>query len=197
MNLQRRGATQRATYADVLAAPETMIAELIRGALHLQPRPSMPHVRAGSALGAKIGGPFDYDGDGPGGWWIADEPEVHLGEHVVVPDLAGWRRARMPRFPRSAYVTLAPDWVCEIHSPSTRRIDRTDKRAIYGEHGVGWLWLVDPEDRTLEAFAMGEAGWTLIAALGADAQVRVAPFDAVSFPLGSLWADDGGEDGAG
>lgn len=131
VNLQRSSAKQPATYQDVLDAPPNKVAEIIRGALHLQPRPAMPHAFAGSALGVKIGGPFQFDGDGPGGWWIVDEPELHLAEEIVVPDLAGWRRERMPRFPRTAYVTLAPDWVCEILSPSTRALDVGPKRAIY------------------------------------------------------------------
>lgn len=176
-----------ATYQDVLDAPENMVAEIIRGALHLQPRPASRHSRAATALGAKIGGPFDYDGSGPGGWWIIYEPELHLGDDVLVPDVAGWRRERLPAFPEVAAFTLAPDWVCEVLSPGTRRRDLTDKRDIYGEQGVGWLWFVDPEARTLEAFALQDRGWALVAAHGGDAEVRVAPFDAIGFPLSALW----------
>lgn len=120
-----------ATYQDVLDAPENMIAEIIRGALHLQPRPASRHGRAASALGAKIGAPFDFDEGGPGGWWILDEPELHFGDDVLVPDIAGWRRERMPEFLIVAAFTLAPDWVCEVLSPGTRRRDLTDKREIY------------------------------------------------------------------
>jgi hypothetical protein len=190
MNLQRSGARRPATYQDVLDAPPNMIAEIIRGALHLQPRPATPHAFAGSALGVKIAGPFQFDGDGPGGWWIVDEPELHLGEDILVPDLAGWRREGMPRFPRVPYFTQAPDWVCEILSPSTRNRDRIDKRDIYGEHDVTWMWLVDPEDRSLEAFERRDDGWLLLRALGGDAEVRLPPFDAVGFPLAALWPDD-------
>jgi hypothetical protein len=190
MNLQRSGARRPATYQDVLDAPPNMIAEIIRGALHLQPRPATPHAFAGSALGVKIGGPFQFDGDGPGGWWIVDEPELHLGEEIVVPDIAGWRRERMPRFPRTAYVTLAPDWVCEILSPSTRALDVGPKRAIYREHGVGWLWLVDPEARSLEAFALRDGAWSEIGTLTGDDTVSIPPFDATRFPLAALWPDD-------
>ena len=101
----------RADYQDVLNAPAHMVAEVIDGVLHTQPRPAMPHARASSSFGVKIGGPFDYDSGGPGGWWIVFEPELHLSGDIVVPDLAGWRRERMPDYPETAYVTLAPDWV--------------------------------------------------------------------------------------
>jgi Putative restriction endonuclease len=178
-----------ATYQDVIDAPETMVAELVRGALHLSPRPASPHARAASVLGGKIGGPFDWDGDGPGGWWILDEPELHLGDDVLVPDLAGWRRARMPDFPDAPWFDLAPDWVCEVLSPGTRRLDLTDKRDIYGRSGVGHLWLVDPKARTLEAFARRDGAWVLLGARKEDDEVRLPPFDAVALPLGALWPD--------
>ena len=190
MNLQRSAAKRPATYQDVLDAPPNMVAEIIRGALHLQPRPASPHAFAGSALGMKIGGPFQFDSDGPGGWWILDKPELHLGEEIVVPDLAGWRRERMPRFPRVPYFTQVPDWVCEVLSPSTRNRDRIDKRDIYGEHGAMWMWLVDPDDRTIEAFEHRPDGWLLLRMLDGDAEVRLPPFDAVGFPLTALWPDN-------
>jgi Uma2 family endonuclease len=182
-------ARRPATYQDVLDAPEHMVAELIRGALHLQPRPAPRHSRATSSLGMEIGSPFDRGRGGPGGWWILDEPELHLGEDVLVPDVAGWRREHMPTLPTAAWLERAPDWACEVLSPGTRRIDLTDKREICGASGVGHLWLVDPVDRTLEAFELREGQWVLIAALAGEAEVRVAPFDAVTFPLGALWTD--------
>jgi hypothetical protein len=108
---------QPATYQDVLDAPEHMVAEIIRGALHLHPRPALPHARAASALGGELYGPFDGKRHGPGGWWILDEPELHLGPDVLVPDLAGWRRERMPAVPNLPWLDLAPDWACEVLSP--------------------------------------------------------------------------------
>ena len=126
---------------------------------------------------------------GPGGWWILDEPELHLGEDVLVPDLAGWRRERMPTPPETAYFGLAPDWTCEILSPGTRRTDLTEKRDIYGAKGVRHLWLVDPAARTLEAFELRGGAWTLIAALKDAEEVRIPPFDAIAFPLSALWPD--------
>ena len=156
------GAQPRATYQDVLDAPPHRVAEIIDGVLHTNPRPAMRHARASSSLGVKIGGPFDHDAGGPGGWWIIDEPELHLGDDILVPDLAGWRRERMPDFPDAAYSTLAPDWVCEVLSPSTRKLDLHGKRPIYARERVGHLWLVDPVDRTLEAFELREGEWVLI-----------------------------------
>lgn len=189
--MNQRVTTERrpATYQDVLDAPPHMVAELIRGALHLHPRPASPHARAASMLGVEIGSPFDRGRGGPGGWWIIFEPELHLGEDVLVPDLAGWRRERMPVYPDAPWFDLAPDWVCEVPSPGTRRIDLTDKRDIYGAAGVRHLWFVDPKTRTLEAFERREDVWVLLAALRDDEEVRHAPFDAVTFPLSALWPD--------
>lgn len=181
--------TEPATYQDVLDAPPNMVAELAHGALHLQPRPASRHGFAGSRLGARINSKFDFGDDGPDGWWIIFEPELHLDENVLVPDLAGWRRERMPEFPDTAYFDLAPDWVCEVLSRSTRQFDLVEKRDLYGKAGVGHLWFVDPVARTLEAFVNKEGAWTLIAALKDDDKVSVAPFDAIEFELSTLWPD--------
>ena len=191
MNLQRPAAERPATYQDVLDAPPHLVAQILRGTLHLHPRPASPHARAGSVLGGRIGGPFDFGEGGPGGWWILFEPELHLGAEVVVPDLAGWRRARMPRVPRAPYFTQAPDWVCEVLSPSTRGIDVGPKRAIYREHGVGHLWLVDPDARSLEVFVLREGAWVEAGTLLGEGEVRMPPFEAVGFPLEALWLGDG------
>ena len=177
----------RATYQDVLDAPAHRVAEIVDGVLHTHPRPAMPHARASSVLGRKIGAPYDDEMGGPGGWWIIDEPELHLGEDILVPDLAGWRRERMPEYPDTAYVTLAPDWVCEVLSVSTRRLDLHGKRPIYAREGVPHLWLVDPADRTLEAFELHDGRWVLIASAKDDDPVCIRPFDAITFSLGDLW----------
>ena len=178
---------RRATYQDVLDAPLHRVAEVVDGVLHTNPRPAMRHAHASSSLGTKIGGPFHHDAGGPGGWWIIFEPELHLGDDILVPDLAGWRRERMPVFPDAPYTTLTPDWVCEVLSPSTRKLDLHGKRAAYGREQVGHLWLVDPADRTLEAFELREGEWVLIATAQDDASVCIRPFDAVTFSLGDLW----------
>lgn len=180
--------TGTATYQDILDAPANVVAEIIFGALHTHPRPAFPHAVAHSRLGSELVSPFDKGRGGPGGWWIIDEPEVHLGTDVLVPDIAGWRRETMPEFPKEAFTTIAPDWVCEVLSPSTRTYDVTDKREIYGTFGVGHIWFVDPDARTLEAFVNRGGEWALIAALRDDDPVCVAPFDAITFQLNDLWA---------
>ena len=177
----------RATYQDVLDAPAHQVAEIIDGTLHTHPRPAMPHTRASYELGIELGGPFHRGRGGPGGWWIAPEPESHLGADILVPDLAGWRRERMPEYPETAYVTLAPDWACEVLSASTRRFDLHGKRPIHAREGVAYLWLIDPTDRTLEAFELREGEWVLIAAAKDDDPISIRPFDAITFSLGDLW----------
>jgi Uma2 family endonuclease len=183
-------AKRPATYADILALPEHVLGELIGGELVVSPRPAPRHSAASSALGASLGPPFQFGDGGPGGWWILDEPELHLGEDVVVPDLAGWRRARMPALPDGASFELAPDWVCEVLSPSTGRIDRTRKLPIYARAGIPFAWLIDPALQTLEVYRLEGANWVLLGTHGGAETVRAAPFEAVAFQLGRLWGQD-------
>ena len=178
-----------ACYEELFDLPENVIGEIINGRLSVQPRPAPKHARAYSALGFELGGPFDRGRDGPGRWWLLDEPELHLGPDILVPDIAGWRRERMPSLPETAYFELAPDWVCEILSPGTARIDRAEKLPIYAAHGVQHAWLIDPDLRTLEVFENQQGKWLLLAVLQGQAAVAQAPFAAVSFELGALWAD--------
>ena len=180
-------AKRRATYADLLEVPDTKVAEIVDGELFVSPRPAAPHALASSGLGMDLGPPFQRGRGGPGGWWIVFEPELHLGEHVMVPDLAGWRRERMPEFPDTASFSLAPDWICEVHSDSTRRLDRMRKLPRYAEFEVAFAWLVDPRDRTLEVFRLEGARYSLIATHGEDEEVRAEPFQAVALELGHLW----------
>ena len=179
--------TPRATYQDVLEAPAHRVAEIVDGTLYTQPRPAPPHAVASSRLGFDLGGPFDRGRGGPGGSWIIDEPELHLGEDIPVPDLAGWRRERMADLPDTAYFTLAPDWVCEVLSASTRRLDLHGKRPVYAREGVGHLWLVDPMDHTLEAFELRDGEWVLIGSAKDGEPVSIRPFDAITFSLADLW----------
>ena len=178
---------RRATYQDVIDAPAHMVAEIVEGALHTHPRPAMPHALASSSLGDELSSPFQKGRGGPGGWWIIDEPELHLGEDILVPDIAGWRRERMPDFPDTAFVTLAPDWVCEVLSRSTRDLDRHGKRPVYAREAVRHLWFIDPEARDLEAFELRDGEWVLIATARNDDPVSIPPFEAISFPLDALW----------
>ena len=180
----------QACYDDLRALPENMVGEILGGELHATPRPAPRHARAYSALGFSLGGPFDRGRGGPGGWWIIDEPELHLGGDVIVPDIAGWRRTRMPTLPETAWFELAPDWVCEILSPSTANTDRAVKMPIYAREGIEHLWLVDPDARTLEVYhRQGDGRWLLLETLKDDDGVRQPPFNAIEFPLSDLWAD--------
>jgi len=180
-------ARKRATYEDVLAAPAHHVAELIDGVLHLQPRPRSRHARASSRLGIALAG-FDADEPVPGGWVLLDEPELHLDDDVLVPDLAGWRRARMPEMPDAPFIELAPDWCCEVLSPSTEDVDRADKLPIYARVGVAHVWLVDPLVRTLEILRLDGDTYRAIATHRGEARVRAEPFDAIELALAPLWA---------
>lgn len=185
-----QSAPRRATYQDVIDAPEGMIAEIVDGALRLQPRPASWHQRAVFSLAGELDGPFQKArGGGVGGWWFAVEAELHLGDDVLVPDIAGWRRSRMPEYPDAPAFTIPPDWVCEVLSPSTRAYDRTTKRDRYAHHGVAFLWLVSTDARTLEAFALEGGRWVLAGAFGPGDSVAAPPFDAAPFPLDALWPD--------
>jgi Uma2 family endonuclease len=180
---------RRATYQDVLDAPPNMVAEVIDGQLVLMPRPAKPHAIAASVLGEELGPPFRRGRGGPGGWILLDEPELHVGEDILVPDLAGWRRERMPHVDDAAYFTLAPDWVCEVLSLRTAKIDRSDKLPIYAREQVAHAWLVDPLARTLEVLRREGSRWLLVGVWSDEARVRAEPFDAIELELGALWAD--------
>jgi len=181
-------ARKRATYEDLVAAPAHLVAEIINGELVTSPRPASLHARAASNLGGELYNPFDRGRGGPGGWIILDEPELHLHESVLVPDLAGWRRERMPELPEGAAFELAPDWLCEVLSPSTAAIDRADKIPIYLREGVSFVWLVDPSTQTLEAFGREGTSYRLLGAWRGTARVRAQPFDAIELDLSALWA---------
>jgi len=187
-----------ATYDDLLALPENLVGEILNGTLHTQPRPAPRHAAASTSLSAVLGGEFDGSYSRAGGWRILFEPELHLDEDVLVPDIAGWRLPRLATLPDTAWIELAPDWVCEVLSPSTAGRDRVIKQAIYARENVGHLWFVDPLARTVEVFALdGQPGddaaggprrWTLVTAVEADAEVALPPFESLSFPLARLWA---------
>ncbi len=178
-----------ATYADVLAAPRHLVAEVIAGELRLTPRPAGPHALVASVLGEELGPPFRRGRGGPGGWILLDEPELHLGAEIVVPDLAGWRRERMPAVANVAYFDLAPDWICEVLSRSTEKADRAEKLGIYAAAGVAHAWLINPVVRTLEVLRRHDAHWLTIAVRKDDDRVHAEPFDAFELELNRLWAD--------
>jgi Uma2 family endonuclease len=174
-----------ATYDDLRDVPDHYVAEMFDGELYASPRPALPHTRAATVLGVKLGGPFDRSG--PGGWVILYEPELHFGNDVLVPDLAGWRRERVPNLQADAFMTLAPDWVCEVVSPSTESIDRGKKLRIYAREGVAHAWLVDPLRQTLEVLALESGMWMELDTHEGRVSVRVPPFDAIELELGALW----------
>lgn len=184
-------ARRPATYADIVALPENVVGEILNGELVVSPRPTPRHSVASSVLGATLGPPFQFGDNGPGGWWIIDEPELHLGDEVLVPDLAGWRRERMPSIPEAAYFTLTPDWVCEVLSPSTSRVDRTRKLPIYAHAGIPYAWLIDPATQTLEVYRLQSGHWVVAATHGGDERVRAAPFEDITIALERLWAQAG------
>lgn len=183
-------ARKAATYADLQAVPSHRVAEIIEGVLETHPRPAPRHAVAASNVGVELSNPFQFGRGGPGGWIIIDEPEIHLGQHIVVPDLAGWRREHLVVLPEKAFFETVPDWVCEILSPSTSRMDRGPKRRIYAEFGVSYLWLLDPDEQVLEAFRLTDGQWTLIGTVTGAGAVSLPPFDAISFPLSILFPFD-------
>ena len=176
-----------ATYDDLVRVPENFVAEMFDGELYASPRPALPHTRAAGVLLGKLGGSFDF-GDGPGGWLLLVEPELHFGNDVLVPDLAGWRRERLPSTPNEPYLTLAPDWICEVLSPSTEYIDRRKKLRIYAREGVPHAWLVDPLRQSLEVLALESGSLEQIEEHQGVVRVRARPFDAVELELRALWS---------
>lgn len=187
-----KSARRKATYDDLLKVPEPLVAEIIDGELLTSPRPASPHALAKSGIGSILFDAFNRppgDRGAPGGWWILHEPELHFGDDVLVPDLAGWRRERMPAFPDTAAFTDAPDWVCEVISKSTARIDRGQKMRIYGRERVAHLWIVDPIVRTLEIYRLIDDHWMVAATHGGSDPVRAEPFDAIEIDVARWWAD--------
>lgn len=184
-------ANKSATYADLQAVPPHLVAEILFGTLVTHPRPTPRHGAAGLNLGVELTGPYQRGRGGPGGWVFLPEPELHLGPHVTVPDIAGWRCERLgPTAVENAFIEVAPDWVCEIISPSTEKYDKGEKRRIYAHYGVAHLWHVNPTARTLEAFRLHDGNWLLTHTFVDTEDVTAPPFDAITFSLGLLWPFD-------
>lgn len=181
-NLARRPAT----YADLEALPAHVVGEIVNGTLYAQPRPTPRHGKAAGKLFARLDGFFD-DGSRFSGWIFLIEPELHLGAHSIVPDIAGWRAERLTPFPEAAFIETPPDWVCEVLSPSTARLDRAEKLPIYASFGVGHAWYVDPLAKTLEVFELTGDKWTIAATFKDADPVTAPPFEAHTFPLDVLW----------
>jgi Uma2 family endonuclease len=176
-------------YAELEALPENLVGEIIDGELYTQPRPAPRHAVAQSALLYDIHGPFDRGRGGPGGWWIIVEPELHFvrDTQVLVPDIGGWRRERMPQMSADHRFEVVPDWVCDVLSPSMARKDRIIKMPVYARFGVAYLWLLDPIARTLETFALEAGRWVVTGQFIDDEVASIAPFEAVNLELANLW----------
>ena len=185
-------ARRRATYEDLIAVPEHMVGEIVDGDLYASPRPASPHARAATAIGGGLWNQFDRPPGGPGGpggWWILDEPELHCGADILVPDMAGWRRERMPALPNVPYFQLAPDWVCEVVSPTTGILDRRRKMPVYAREGVPHLWIVDPILKTLEVYRLETGRWMVASTHGGDDVARAEPFEAVELEIARWWLE--------
>jgi Uma2 family endonuclease len=171
-------------YDAIERLPEGVVGEIIDGQLHTQPRPAGPHVRTAGALYAEITGPFDRGRNGPGGWQILPEPEIHFRRdvEVLVPDIAGWRRERLPEMPEDQRFEVVPDWVCEVLSPSTAGTDRELKMRVYARYGVPDAWLVDPREKRVEAYTLETGAWHHVATASGDTPIRAAPFTAIDIP---------------
>jgi len=178
-----RAGSRPATYEDLLALPEHVVGEIIGGELIVSPRPAPRHAVATSVLGGELGPPYHSGRGGPGGWWILFEPELHLGEDVLVPDLAGWRRERLPVIPDTAYFTLAADWICEVLSPGTARLDRQQKLAVYAREGIAHAWLLDPIERTLEVLRLDRTQWVIVSVHAEAEEVHAEPLEATAVAL--------------
>ena len=183
-------AARTKTYADYLALPEGTKAELIDGELYMSPQPKGRHVRVASLLGGhlavRMGTHADPTSDGPGGWWILHEPECHLplDRRVLIPDLAGWRRERMPEPPDDSHKFLTvPDWICEVQSPSTQGHDMLRKMPIYLAAGVAWAWIVNPVDRRVDVYRAEGGEWLDVIGVEGHGRVRLPPFDAIELDM--------------
>lgn len=178
-----------ATYDDLLKLPENVVGEIIDGELYASPRPAPRHANAELALASELRTAYQRGRGGPGGWWIVIEPELHLESDVVVPDIAGWVRERMQNLPETAWFELPPDWVCEILSPSTGRIDRTKKLPIYARQNVSLAWLVDPIQKTVEVMKLSGGAWQIVRVYGGEEQMSAPPFDELTIDLRAVWGD--------
>src|SRR5579859_6089044 len=175
--------------AELERLPATLRGEIIRGTLYTNPRPLPRHMDIEGSLVDQLRPPYHRGRGGPGGWWILPEPGISLeGSPEFSPDVAGWRRERLPTLP-DGKLTLAPDWLCEIHSLRTRGYDLRVKRPFYAEIGVEWLWYVDADARTLTISRLQGGRWLELGIYGEREKIRVAPFDEAQMDLGEWWPE--------
>jgi len=182
-------AKKEGTYEDLYALPENMTGEIIDGELIATPRPSQKHIYTTSRLDKEIGPPYEIGRGGPGGWIILVEPEIGFGKNILVPDLAGWKRERFSVDESHNWIAIAPDWACEVLSPSTARNDRMKKMRIYARHEVAFAWLIEPTLKMLEAYRLEGGRWLLLDIYAENDKVRIEPFQDIEIDLGGLWLE--------
>ncbi len=180
-------AKRKAVYEDLFSIPEEMTAEIISGELVITPRPSRKHTSASSSLGFLIGPAYQLGRGGPGGWVIILEPEIGLEGDILVPDLAGWKMERYPGDEPHNWISVVPDWVCEVISPNTLKRDRMLKMSIYAQNGVPYSWLIDPTMKTLDVFRLEGGEWVVAGLYAEDAAVRAEPFSEITINLSDIW----------
>ncbi|MCL5405323.1 MAG: Uma2 family endonuclease [Deltaproteobacteria bacterium] len=186
-------AKKSATYEDLYKIPDNMIGEIIDGELIATPRPAPKHARATTVLSNIIGPSYDRfgEGGGPGGWIFLYEVEIKLGEHILVPDLAGWKQERFPTEIEHNWIPVAPDWICEFLSPATLRTDKIKKMPVYAQFGVAYAWLIDPRDKTLDIYSLESGRWSLLGSFVENDKVRAEPFLEIEINLADLWLESG------
>jgi len=181
---------KKATYEDLCDLPENLVGEILDGELIATPRPSREHGHAASILGVEIIPPYHMGKGGPGGWIFIGEPEIALGADIVVPDLVGWRKERFPEKEDHNWISVVPDWICEIVSPGSIRLDRVKKMGLYARHLVPHYWLLDPFGKTLEVLKNESGRWLIIGTFAEDDKVRAEPFQEIEIDLCLLWLEN-------
>lgn len=180
---------KKATYEDLDSIPEHSTGEIINGELIVTPKPSPRHSNAEGSVITRLMPPFRFGEGGPGGWIILLEVEIMLGEHLLVPDLSGWKRERFPGLPKENWISVPPDWVCEILSAGTARLDRVRKMPIYARFGVPYLWLIDPTEKSLEVFKLESGKWVMVAGFADNDTARAEPFNEIEINLADFWME--------
>lgn len=176
------------TLADLDALPKGVKGEIIGGVMYTMTRPRGHHQRTGLEIGADLRDPFMRGRGGPGGWWILPEPGIELpNTPEISPDVAGWRRERLPSLPADAAITVVPDWVCDILSPTTRRHNLLIKKPYYAKVGVPYHWIVDLDARTIATYRLENARWVELGVFGDERDARIEPFEAVALDVASWW----------
>ncbi|CAN5300936.1 hypothetical protein BH09MYX1_BH09MYX1_64430 [soil metagenome] len=165
-----------------------MRAELVSGSIVVAPSPTPAHQDIAGAIYAEYRGPFHRGRGGPGGWWLIGDVDVEFGpKDVFRPDIAGWRKERVPSFPVTRPVTPVPDWVCEVLSPGSAAMDQGEKQRTYHTSGVRWYWVVDPHHRTITVLERSDRAYVVERTVGDRGLVGLPPFDALEIDLADFF----------